>query len=84
MGPQAPPSRRWPLAAPITEPDSSQSLLTIEEVATRLRTTPSAVYSSRYRGQAPGSLGMRSGKRLLFDWSEVDRWLRSTRPRVRP
>jgi hypothetical protein len=42
-------------------------LLTTEEVADILRTTPGAIYNQRYRGDTPGSLGVRVGRRILFD-----------------
>ena len=42
-------------------------LLTSEEVAERYRVTPSALWTQRHRGEAPGSLGMRLGRRLLWD-----------------
>lgn len=41
-------------------------LLTIEEAAERLRTSPGALHTQRYRGEAPGSLGVKIGKRILY------------------
>jgi hypothetical protein len=67
------------MAAPTNPADATDQLLTVDEVASRLRTTPAAVYSSRYRGQPPGSLAMTSGRRLLFDWAEVVGWLQRSR-----
>ena len=67
------------MTAPETVSTPSAQLLTVDELADRLRTTPAAVYSSRYRGQEPAALGMKSGRRLLFNWHEVVKWLESTR-----
>lgn len=50
-------------------------LLTIEEVADLLRTTPTALYSSRHRREAPGALAVRVGKRLLWRPSDLEAWL---------
>lgn len=36
--------------------------------------TPSAVYSARHRGEAPGSLGVRVGRRILWRKSDLDAW----------
>ena len=49
--------------------------LTVEEVAAMLRATPSAIYTQRYRGEEPGSLGFRIGRRILFRWSDLERFL---------
>jgi hypothetical protein len=48
--------------------------LTVVEAATMLRTSTTALISQRYRGSAPGSLGVRVDKRLLFRLSDLDRW----------
>jgi hypothetical protein len=56
-------------------------LATVEEIAQILRTSPSAIYSSRHRGQPPGALGLRAGRRILFDVDEVFREMRSRRDR---
>lgn len=50
-------------------------LLTVEEVAEVLRTTPSALYSSRHRGEAPGALAVRVGRRLLWRPTDLEAWL---------
>lgn len=44
-------------------------LLTVEEVAAALRTTPKAVYALVARGELPGVV--RYGRRLLFDASAL-------------
>ena len=72
------------MAAPTNPADAPDQLLTVDEVASRLRTTPAAVYSSRYRGQPPGSLAMTSARRLLFDWAEIISWLQSSRSSAMP
>jgi hypothetical protein len=50
-------------------------LLTIDEVADLLRTTPGAIYSQRYRNEAPGSLGVRVGRRILFQLGNLEAFL---------
>ncbi len=56
-------------------------LATVEEIAQILRTSPSAIYTSRHRGQLPGALGLLAGRRILFDVDEVFREMRSRRDR---
>jgi len=48
--------------------------LTIMEVATRLRTTKSALYSQYHKGQAPGALGVKVGRRILWNTEALDDW----------
>ncbi len=48
--------------------------LTIAEVAARLRTTKSAIYTQHHRGQAPGALGVKVGRRLLWNAADLDAW----------
>jgi hypothetical protein len=50
-----------------------ERLATQAEVAEALRTTPSALMAQRYRGFGPPVV--RVGGRVLYRWSEVDRWL---------
>ena len=45
-------------------------LLTVEQLAELLRTTPSAIHSQRHRGQAPGRLGVKLGRRVF--WRRID------------
>ncbi|HZD23538.1 MAG TPA: helix-turn-helix domain-containing protein [Acidimicrobiia bacterium] len=63
-----------------------QPLLTVKEVADYLRVTPSALYVQRYRGEEPGALGIRVGKRILYRPADLDRFLneRQTGIRHRP
>ena len=53
----------------------SERLLTLKEAADYLRLTPGALYSQRYRGEKPGALGTRVGKKLLYRPSDIDRFL---------
>ena len=53
----------------------SERLLTLKEAADYLRLTPGALYSQRYRGERPGALGIRVGKKLLYRSSDIDRFL---------
>lgn len=48
--------------------------LTVEELAALLRTTPSAIYVQRHRGQAPASLGVLVGRKLIWRRRDVDAW----------
>lgn len=49
-------------------------MLTVGEVAELLRLTPTAVYSQRHRGELPGVLGVKAGRRLLYRRSDIDRY----------
>ena len=51
--------------------------LTVEELAEEWRTTPAAIYSMRYRREAPPAY--RRGRRLLFDADQAAAWLESQR-----
>lgn len=48
--------------------------LTVDQTAKLLHCTPKALYSQRHRGDTPGSLGIRVGKRLLWRREDIDRW----------
>ena len=50
------------------------AFLDVDETAALLRTTPSALYSQRHRGEAPGSLGVRVGRRILWRLVDVETW----------
>lgn len=52
-----------------------ERLLTVQETAKYLRVTPSALYQQRYRGEKPGVLGLRVGRRVLYRPSDIDRYL---------
>jgi excisionase family DNA binding protein len=65
-------------ALPANAPVSStpEPILTIEEVAARLKLKPPTVYEltrKRNRRRLPS---MKAGKVLRFFWSDVERWLR--------
>lgn len=53
------------------------TLLTVEETAALLRTTPKAIYSMHERRQLPGAVKVR--RRLLFSRTELVRWLEQNR-----
>ena len=53
--------------------NSSDRLLTVEDLAGYLEVPVATVYAWRYRRQ--GSLGFRVGKHLRFRWSDVERWI---------
>lgn len=48
--------------------------LTIGEVAQRLHTSPGALYTQRHRGEAPGALAVKVGKKLLWRESDLEEW----------
>lgn len=52
-----------------------QPLLTLKETAEYLRLTPGALYMQRYRGEKPGALGIRVGRKILYRPSDIDRFL---------
>lgn len=52
-----------------------EPLLTLQETANYLRLTPGALYTQRYRGEKPGVLGIRVGRKILFRPSDIDRFL---------
>lgn len=53
----------------------SEPLLTLQETADYLRLTPGALYTQRYRGEKPGVLGIRVGRKVLFRPSDIDDFL---------
>ena len=52
-----------------------ERLLTLKETADYLRLTPGALYSQRYRGEKPGALGIRVGRKILYRPRDIDRFL---------
>ena len=50
-------------------------LATVDEVAHYLNLTPAALYPGRYRGEAPGSLAIKVGRRLAWRAADLDAWL---------
>jgi len=57
--------------------NEAAEMLTIEELAAELRTTPAAIYAARHRGDGP--IGIRVGRRLLFTRRDIADWLDSRR-----
>jgi len=52
-----------------------EPLLTLREAADYLRLTPAALYTQRHRGEKPGALGIRVGRKILYRPSDIDRFL---------
>ena len=46
----------------------------IEQVAKRYHSSPTAIYSQRHRGEAPGALAIKVGKRLLWKLEDLEAW----------
>ena len=49
-----------------------EDLLTVEQLAELLSTTPSAIHSQRHRGQAPGRFGVKLGRRIFWRRQDLD------------
>ena len=60
---------------------SPDDLLTTQEVADLLRTTPSTLRHWRYTGTGP--VGVRIGKRVLYRRHAVEAWVESLERRER-
>ena len=52
-----------------------EPLLTLQEAADYLRLTPGALYSQRYKGEKPGALGIRVGRKVLYRPGDINRYL---------
>lgn len=52
-----------------------EPLLTLKEAADYLRLTPAALYTQRHRGEKPGALGIRVGRKILYRPSDINRFL---------
>lgn len=52
-----------------------EPLLTLKEAADYLRLTPSALYGQRHRGEKPGALGIRVGRKVLYRPSDIESFL---------
>ena len=52
-------------------------LMTVEELAEYLRTTPGTVYTWKSMGVIPAKCVKKIGRKLLFVAQEVDAWLSS-------
>lgn len=53
----------------------AERLLTLKETAEYLRLTPGALYMQRHRGENPGALGIRVGRKIVYRSSDIDRFL---------
>lgn len=58
-------------------PIPSDTLLTPDEVARFMRSTVGALYVQRHRGEAPGALAIKVGKRLRWRPETLEAWLDS-------
>ena len=54
-----------------------EKLITVEELADCLRTTPGTVYTWKSMGIIPAKCVKKIGRKLLFIASEIDAWLSS-------
>lgn len=52
-----------------------EPLLTLKEAADYLRLTPAALYTQRHRGNKPGALGIRVGRKIIYRPSDINRYL---------
>lgn len=52
-----------------------EPLLTLKETADYLRLTPAALYTQRHRGDKPGALGIRVGRKILFRPADINSYL---------
>lgn len=50
-------------------------LINISEAAEYLRLSPTALYNQRHRGQAPGALFIKVGRKLVARQADLDSWL---------
>jgi len=63
-----------------------EKLLTVEEVAELFGIPEATIYSQRYRGEMPGTLGFKVGKWVRFDPKDIEAWIdkqRAERPQPR-
>ena len=67
----------WSPSSKMNDFDSLPLLLTVDETAALLRTTPKAVYLMIHRGQLPGVT--RVGKRVLVRRDDLVAWLDESR-----
>ena len=50
-------------------------LADISEIAAYFRSTADAIHQQRHRGQNPGALGIKVGKRILYDPAVISAWV---------
>jgi excisionase family DNA binding protein len=53
--------------------ESSDRLLTVQDLAGYLDVPVATIYAWRYRRQGPP--GFRVGRHLRFRWSDIERWI---------
>lgn len=53
--------------------------LAVQEVAALFHCSTSALYTQRHRGEAPGALAVKVGRKLLFRRSDLDAWWNQSR-----
>ena len=61
-------------------PDPDPEFLTIVELARLLRSSTSAIYSARSRGQEPAALGFLVGNKILWRRSDIEDWIERQKP----
>ena len=54
--------------------EKTPTYLTAKEVACQYRLTVSALYTQRHRREAPGVLGVKVGRKLLWRRADLDAW----------
>lgn len=57
--------------------DSPHPLLNIEQAAEWLGTSASALQTQRSRDLAPGNLGFKVGRRVMYRLSDIQSWIDS-------
>lgn len=50
-------------------------LLTVPETADYLRLTRAALYGQRHRGEMPGRLGIKVGKKIVYRRSDIEQFI---------
>lgn len=56
-------------------PTELETLLTTSDVARLLNVEPTTIHQQRWQNLAPGALGFKVGRRVLFRRKEVEDWL---------
>lgn len=59
-----------------------REFLEVTEVAEMFHVTTSALYTQRHRSEAPGSLAVKVGRKLLWRRSDLDAWWQREQRRV--
>ena len=54
-----------------------EKLITVEELAEHLRTTPGTVYTWKSQGTIPSKCVKKVGRKLLFIVREIEEWVNS-------